>query len=937
MTVTPGFQSSSLLRDLDRALPGQVRSRATDRVVYSHDASHFVLLPQAVAIPQSAEDVSALLRIARTHDVPLTFRSGGTSLSGQSAGTGIMADTRRGFRDIEVLDDGQRVRVQPGATLRAVNARLARYGRKLGPDPASEIACTIGGVVANNSSGMSCGTEWNTYNTIESLKFVLASGTYIDSAAPDADEKLRTLEPDLYQGLVLLRDRIRSNSASVRRIQQAFAIKNTMGYGINAFLDYSAPVDILVHLIVGSEGTLAFVSEATFRTVPARPLAATGVLLFPDLTTAADALPTLVGQGFSAIELLDSRSLKVAQQDANATPWLRELSVTNDAAFLMELEHDDAATLADLVAEAQRAVEGLGGRAFTGLQQDKVSRAALWKIRKGLYASVAGARPSGTTALLEDVAVPVGNLSQTCAALNELFVKHNYEESVIFGHARDGNIHFLINERFDTSTQRYLDFTDDLVDLILDNQGNLKAEHGTGRAMAPYVERQYGSELYDVMVTIKRLFDPSNVLNPGVIIDKTNAGHLVGLKTTSTVEEEVDRCVECGYCEPACPSKDLTLTPRQRIVLRREIAQAAAKGDAKLAADLGASVAYEVTGTCAVDSLCQVACPVSIDTGALVRRLRAESVGAVEGSLWKVAAKNWSFLARSISVVLTIAKAMPSSLPHTISKLMRRVIPGPIPMWTPDLPKGGKVRQPHIESNPEVVFFPSCMSELFGDSDGESSSDSFVALCESSGVKFLIPEGISGLCCGTPWKSKGLHAGLTVMKDQLAKALPPAALSGQIPILVDSSSCTQGLRESLTQFPQARVLGVTEYVATELLSRLPKVKKVSAIVLHPTCSDVKANSVEHLKTIAGFLADEVFVPNNVGCCGFAGDRGLSHPELTANATKAEADEVKQFVSQHADAHLCSTNKPCEVGLSRATGLNYGHLISLLEKSLAAIS
>ena len=931
----PADSSSSMklaLAELESEIPGRLRMRASDRMVYAHDASHFVLVPGAVAIPQTAQDIAHLFKVAARHSVPLTFRSGGTSLSGQAGTTGILADSRRHFRRIDVIDNGDRVRVQPGATLRAVNARLAPHGRKLGPDPASEIACTIGGVVANNSSGMSCGTEWNSYHTLDSLTFILPSGTLIDSSVPDADDQLRLSEPELYAGLIGLRDRIRANSESVRKIQQLFSIKNTMGYGLNSFLDYDRPIDILVHLIVGSEGTLAFIAEATFRTVPVRRIAATGLVLFQSLTQAAEALPMLVRKGFTAIELLDSQSLKVAQQDQYATPWLQQLKVDHDAAFLLELEHDDAESLNDMVSGAERSMAGLGALSFTGLEQDARQRAALWKIRKGLYASVAGARPPGTTALLEDVAVPVERLSDTCANLHELFAKHSYEESVIFGHARDGNIHFLINERFETSTDRYLAFTEDLVDLVLSNEGTLKAEHGTGRAMAPYVRRQYGDELYEVMVQLKKLVDPRNMLNPGVIIDDTGSTHLVGLKTTARVEEEVDRCVECGYCEPSCPSKDLTFTPRQRIVLRREIARAKQAGDKPLVQELNAAMGYEVQDTCAVDGMCQVACPVSIDTGALVRRLRSESASSFEQWMWSAAARQWSAAARSVSALLTLAKALPPVVPRVVSSALSAVSAGRIPRWTEDLPRGGNRRLARLAADADIVFFPSCMSEVFGD-DGLAPNDAFVTLCVAAGRNVGIPEGIAGLCCGTPWKSKGFYSGLSAMTPRLRESLPPAALSGAVPIVVDASSCTQGLRESLSDLPNVRVMNVAEFVAHELLESLPIRKTLPAVVLHPTCADIKAGSVEDLRTIAGSMSYEVFVPSTLGCCGFAGDRGLTHPQLTASATENEADEVKQFVSRHQDAKLCSTNKPCEIGISRATGLPYQHLITLLAQQL----
>jgi D-lactate dehydrogenase len=544
---------------LEQALPGAVRTRAADRLGMAHDASHYLLTPQAVVVPRDAGQVATLMRTAASLGLGVTFRSGGTSLSGQAGTDQLLADVRRHFRGIEVLDDGDRVRVQPGAVLGQVNARLVPYRRKLGPDPASESACTIGGVIANNSSGMTCGTHANTYRTCESMTLVLASGTVVDTAAANADDRLRATEPRLHEGLARLRDRIRDNPESVRRITAQYVMKNTMGYGLNSFLDHTRPVDILAHLLIGSEGTLGFVAEAVFRTVPVNPVASTGLIVFSDLQTAMGAMPELVAARPAAVELLDAESLRVAQTDPGADDVLRNLAVHRHAALLVEWQEADAAALDDRL----DLFHGWNLSVPARLSRDAAGRSALWHIRKGLYATAAGNRPSGTVALLEDVAVPVPALAGLCDDLERLFTRHGYERSVIFGHAKDGNLHFMLNEQFGAGdqTRRYADFTEDMVEAVLSRGGTLKAEHGTGRVMAPYVRRQFGDELFDVMRAVKQLCDPGDTLNPGVLLTDDPWLHLRHLKRVVNVEPEVDRCVECGYCEPVCPSRDLTTTP----------------------------------------------------------------------------------------------------------------------------------------------------------------------------------------------------------------------------------------------------------------------------------------------------------------------------------------------------------------------------------------
>jgi len=464
----------------------EVSTRAIDRIANASDASHYLLTPRGVAIADDVADVARLMRAATDSGSAITFRSGGTSLSGQASGDDLLVDVRRRFRRITVLDGGARVRVEPGATVRQVNAMLARHGYRLGPDPASEAACTIGGVVNNNSSGMICGTTENTYETLESLVFVLPSGTAVDTADPHADAQLSRAEPELVAGLERLRRRVTENAASVALIRRAFAMKNTMGYGINAFVDHSSPAELLAHLIIGSEGTLAFVAEATFRTVPIRPLAATGLALFPDLDAAARALPALVETGAAALELMDSTSIRVGQALPDAPDAIRGFVPTTEAALLFEYQASGDDELAAFVDAGTRALRAENLPIATPPSTDPIARARAWKLRKGLYASVAGARPKGTTALLEDIVVPVPALADTCGSLQELFERYAYRDSVIFGHAKDGNIHFMLTDRFETDEQlgRLAGFTEDMADLVLSAGGNLKAEHGTGRAMA---------------------------------------------------------------------------------------------------------------------------------------------------------------------------------------------------------------------------------------------------------------------------------------------------------------------------------------------------------------------------------------------------------------------------------------------------------------------
>lgn len=942
-TGSTGPASPDLVAELQQALgdPARVHTRELDRRVMAHDASHFLLHPQAVVTPTSADEVGRLLQASARTGIPLTFRSGGTSLSGQGVTDGVLADVRKHFREVEVLDDGARVCVQPGVTVRQLNARLAPYGRKFGPDPASESACTIGGVVANNSSGMACGTVENSYRTLESVVAVLPSGTVVDTGARDADELLRTLEPTLYAGLLALRDRVRSDPGSVAKIQQQFSMKNTMGYGVNAFLDHDTASELLTHLLVGSEGTLAFVASATFRTIPLRAYAASALLVFPDLFAANHELAGLVATGAATLELMDATSLRVGQALVDCPAQIQALTVDRQAALLLEYQ---ATSADDLLEQTDAAAAVLGALPTTApavLTRDARERAALWKLRKGLYTSVAGARPAGTTALLEDVVVPVPALADTCVELTRLFDAHGYSDGVIFGHAKDGNIHFMLTDRFESDDQlrRYSEFTEAMVDLVLGNDGSLKAEHGTGRVMAPYVRRQFGDELYDVMREVKRLCDPAGLLNPGVLLDDDPDAHLKHIKLAPRVEEEVDRCVECGYCEPVCPSKDLTITPRQRIVGRRELAAARAAGDTELVASLEQDYDYAGIETCAVDGMCVTACPVLINTGDLVRRLRREDRSRVEAAGWKQAAKHWGAATKAGSLGLSTAARLPDALLPAVAAANQAVrgVAGTdrVPLYSPELPGGGARRhRPPPVGIPDAVYLPSCVNVMFGPADGSPGVQvSFEKLCAAAGLTLEVPQGIDGLCCGTPWSSKGQPEGYAVMRDRVLRTIAGAKV-----VVSDAASCTEGfakiVHSALAQGARGdlpEVVDVVTYVAREVLPRLQtadpamSTRRLASLTLHPTCSSVQLGLDADLAAVGAAVAETVTVPTDWGCCGFAGDRGMLHPELTASATAREAAEVERL---DADGHA-SCNRTCELGMTRATGRDYRHVVELL--------
>jgi D-lactate dehydrogenase len=932
-----------LVETLDRT---RVRTRPIDLIAYASDASFYRLVPRAVVQPRTIGEIQALFRISHESRIPLTFRAGGTSLSGQAITDGILVDVGRYWRKVVVEAGGKHVRVQPGVIGAHVNHALRPYRVKLGPDPASINAARLGGILANNSSGMCCGVMQNAYHTLRALTFVLPSGTVIDTADSGADETFREQEPQLASGLLELKRRIDTDAALRERIRAKYRTKNTTGYSLNAFLDFGRPVEIFRHLLIGSEGTLAFLAEAVLDTVPDLPAKYTGLLLFPDLHSACAAIVPLRDAGATALELMDRAALASVERQPGIPPSLKTLP-RDAAALLVEFQTADEAERRALEAQARRAVGSLRLVEPARFTHEPGEQAQLWRIRQGMFPSVGAVRKPATTVIIEDVAFPVERLADAAMDLTVLFGKHGYDRAIIFGHAKDGNLHFVITQSFndEAAVDRYARFMDDLVRLIVERyDGALKAEHGTGRNMAPFVQAEWGGEAYAIMQRLKELADPEGLLNPGVIVNPDPRAHLADLKRMPVVEEEVDKCIECGFCEPQCPSRELTLTPRQRIVVRREIARLRDTGrDGDRLAALEADFPYMALDTCAVDGLCATACPVGIDTGQLTRRLRRLRHSPAAQARARGLAERFALVERAARLGLraghvTQALLGPAAMPG-LTRAMRALTRAPLPCWSADMPRPSRARLPKTQRpGAQAVYFPSCVSRVMGHLPGEpgepSLVEAFVTVAQRAGVPVFIPSDVAGVCCGVPFSSKGYDQGYRVAVNRAIQRLWAWSDHGRLPVMVDTSPCSYGLatcRASLTpdnqeRFDRLQVLDSVAFVHDRLLPRLAVRRRVRSVALHPVCSVIKLGLTPKLEGIGRACSDVVTVPLDAGCCGFAGDRGFLFPELTEAATRGEAAEVRAL--QH-DGHY-SSSRTCEIGLTRATGRIYRSYIYLLE-------
>lgn len=926
---------TAFIREVEHLIPAERRfDDPVSTLAFGTDASFYRLIPKLVVRVESEAEVIALLKLAHAQNVPVTFRAAGTSLSGQAISDSVLIVLGDNWNGREIRNGGEQIRLQPGVIGANANAVLAPFQRKIGPDPASINAAKIGGIVANNSSGMCCGTAQNSYKTLAGLRVVLADGTVVDSEDAASVAAFRQSHAALLEQLAELGRETRANTELAAKIRHKYRLKNTTGFSLNALVDYDEPLDILNHLMVGSEGTLGFISAVTYDTVPDHPHKASALAVFPDVETCCLAVPVLKQQPVSAVELLDRRSLRSVEHKAGMPEWVKELSPTA-CALLIESRAASQSLLHEQINLIMTSIAHFPVEKQVDFSEDPVVYNQLWKIRKDTFPAVGAVRQTGTTVIIEDVTFPVERLAEGVNRLIELLDKHRYDEAILFGHALEGNLHFVFTQGFDDPAQvaRYEAFMGEVAQLVaVEFGGALKAEHGTGRNMAPFVELEWGSEAYALMWKIKRLLDPAGILNPDVVLSEDPQIHLKNLKPLPAADEIVDKCIECGFCEPVCPSNGLTLTPRQRIVIWRDIQ--ARKRAGVDTTEIERLYHYHGVETCAATGLCAQRCPVGINTGDLVRKLRGREANRTGTANWL--AEHFATAVQGTRFMLHVANGahliMGTRNLAKLSATMTNASKGRVPQWTPATPQPLQrlhlPKPPTGDERPRVVYLAACVSRAMGpaarDQEQEPLLDKTRSLLEKAGYQVIFPDELNDLCCGQPFASKGYAEQGERKRQEMLDALLKASRGGLDPIYCDTSPCTLRLVQGLTD-QRLDMYDPVRFIRTHLLDRLDFVPQDKPIAVHVTCSTQHLGEAQSLIDIARRCAREVVVPEGIHCCGFAGDKGFTTPELNEHALRSLKNAVQ----------ICeegiSTSRTCEIGLSRHGEIDYHGLVYLVDR------
>lgn len=902
------------------------------------DASFYRLVPKIVVKAATEDEVARLLRAASAERVAVTFRTAGTSLSGQALSDSVLIYLAGHWRGARIHPGADFVSLEPGVIGAEANVKLAPYGRKIGPDPASINACMIGGIAANNSSGMCCGTAENSYKTVASMKLVFVDGEALDTADPVSRRNFAVTHGSLLDELAAIRAEILADVDLAARIRRKFKIKNTTGYSLNAFVDFEDPVDILVHLVIGSEGTLAFISEITYRTVVEHPFKASSLMLYPDIDTACRATVALKAGPVAAVELMDRASLRSVEDKPGMPAYLQGLG-DDVAAILVEVRAADKAGLLSAIEGALARVSGIEPVFPVLFMDKKADYEKLWDIRRGLFTSVGGARKPGSAVIIEDVVFPTEHLAEGTVELQRLMRVHGFAEGIIFGHALEGNLHFVFCPDFGdaTAVANYQALMDDVSKMVVGRfDGSLKGEHGTGRNMAPFVEMEWGKTAYAFMKRLKRAFDPEGLLNPGVILNDDPEIYLKNLKPLPQVNALIDRCIECGYCESICPSRNVTTTPRQRIALKRHMALEAARGHAATAEVFRKLYDYSGNKTCAADGLCATACPVGIDTGVFTKETRHQEATPR-------AQKIGAFVADHYGLVTALA-ASGLGLSHLIHRLLgtramtamthglRKLSGGLVPSWTPSAPKAAPkivFRDTRRGQGRRVVYFPSCTTRSMGpaaaDPDQRGLFEATMSVLAKAGYDVIFPKAMRNLCCGLTLESKGLFDAAARKSKELEAALREVSENGAIPILCDASPCLYTMRCKME--PGLMLHEPVEFIHDFCLPFLDMTPIPETVAVHVSCTSVKMGLSAKFTALAERCARTVIVPRDVHCCGFAGDRGFFYPELNAAALA----DLRQSLPATTTAGY-SNSRTCEIGLSFHGGVPYQSIVYLVDRA-----
>ena len=1009
--------TNQFLQDIRQFIPSdRVYTDELRTLGWGTDASFYRQIPKVVIRSDGEEEISKIVKACQKYKLPFTFRAAGTSLSGQSCTDSVLIVAGKHWENYEIVNsekgivnsDEMLIKLQPGIVGARVNEILKPHGRVFPPDPASIGSAMVGGIVINNASGMNCGVHANSDRMLISARIILTDGTVLDTGDEASREAFRKSHPEFLKKIEALRDKVRADEQLAARIQKKYSIKNVTGLNLRPLIAYDDPFDIIAHSMVGSEGTLAFLSEVTMKTLKDYPFKASAMVYFMTMKESCEAVVAMkklkAGDEdlkmsaenlmVKSAEMLDYMSLNSVDDpvflqykkdvDAGKIEGVEPGDYHNLTAILTETKGITHEQLLEKIEKIKACLGQFRLYIPAEFTEDPKVYGKYWAIRSGIFPSVGGTRPVGTSCLIEDVAFPIESLPEATVKLQKLIADHGYSDACIYGHAFEGNYHFILNQSFadEHEVARYAEMMRDVAKLVVeDYDGSLKAEHGTGRNMAPFVKYEWGEKAHEAMKELKAIFDPEGLLNQGVIFNDDpdcfikclkplpvldydfdsvpDGGHYLMDPDCSTAHETIEmvkranKCIECGFCEVNCMSCGLTLSSRMRIAVQREIRELEATGrDPERAAKLRQQYKYYGDQTCATDGLCATSCPMKINTGELTHLIRQLDMNHnhLGYQVGEFAANHMAGIKSGLRVVLDVAHLAHITLgPKLMTNVCRTMNKMGLPLWTTAMPK--KKRQPkksdltqfiieksiphheeHSDSPLKVVYFPSCINQTMGQSKQGGKIhdlvDEVIQLMAKAGYEVIFPEGMERMCCGQIWESKGMLDIADRKSAELEHALWKASEKGKYPVLCAQSPCLHRMRKVMKKM---KLYEPAEFIMTYLKDRLDFHPTDQHIALHLTCSTRLMGVDKDMIALAKLCSNNVYLPEGVGCCGFAGDRGFTFPEMNSYGLRKLRPQIEK---NHIEVGY-SNSRTCEIGLETNTGIPYMSIVYLVNTCTTA--
>jgi FAD/FMN-containing dehydrogenase/Fe-S oxidoreductase len=940
MTATDDIQPAGVVAALRAAGLAQTDTTTRRRAEYSSDASNYRVVPAVVAFPRHADEVVAALEVCRKLGVPITGRGGGTSIAGNALSTGVVLDLSRHLNRVISVDAEERTAVaEPGTVLDEITRAAAPHNLRFGPDPSTHSRATIGGAIGNNACGSRALRYGRTADNVVALDVVTGTGARFTA---------RRADPHPGPEATQLAGLVGAHLAAVRTEFGRFT-RQVSGYSLEHLLPENG-TDV-AKFLAGTEGTLALTLRATVRLVAAPKATALAVLGYADMAAAAEAVPALLPHLPVALEGLDSRLIDVvrARRGSAAVPdlprgggWLfAETAGGSDAQAL------DAA--AKLVADAACLDHAVitGGRA-----------AALWRIRED-GAGLGSRTPAGAPAWpgWEDAAVPPGKLPAYLRELTALMTRHQVD-GLMYGHFGDGCVHMRIDFPLRDRPAVLREFMTDAARLAAGYGGSMSGEHGDGRARGELLPAMYSAEAIGMFGAVKRIFDPGNLLNPGVITDpapldadlRVPAARPLGSGLGFAYPNDrgdfataVHRCVGVGKCRAdttatggvMCPSFLATRDEKDSTRGRARVLQELANGS--LVSGWRSDAVAEALDLCLSCKGCSSDCPVGVDMAtykaeALYQRYRGRLRPASHYSLgwlprWAGLAARAPWLASGANAAL---RARPlAAAAKRLGGIDRR---RPLPAFAGQSFRRWVASRPRSAAGKPVLLWADTFTNGFSPEAGQAA----VRVLEAAGYDVRITS--RQVCCGLTWISTGQLDGARRQLRRTLRELGPALDEG-IPVVGLEPSCTAALRSDAAELlpgePRAAALGAAVKTLAELLRSTdgwapPDLSDVTGVA-QPHC---------HARAVLGWDADAALlaaagarVSAVGGCCGLAGNFGVERGHHEVSAAVAETALFPAVRAAGPGATVLADGFSCRTQLDQLAGVRGTHLAELLASRL----